>query len=411
MAKAEDILVEVKGVSKKFSRNLKRSLWYGLKDMTSSVLGIENNGSHLRKDEFWAVKDINFTLRRGECLGLIGRNGAGKSTLLKMLNGLIRPDEGSIAMRGKIGALIELGAGFNPLLTGRENIFVNGQLLGFSKKEIEKKFDAIIDFAEIGEFIDSPIQNYSSGMKVRLGFAIASQMEPDVLLIDEVLAVGDMGFVLKCFNTIDTLMEKTAVVFVAHNMPMISRVCTNVMLLEKGKSLFQGNDVSKGIDMYYKEFSNSKKGDLVFNRNDDAELIDVHVERSYSTHDVFDSITTVNRFGDLKINIKFKIKSKFSNPAITLVVFDKEQRGVGVCQNENGIPEKNIFKSEDGFDFYKVQLIIPRITLSKGVYSISFLLAEKLYYKPVIRLNSVCEFQVYSKLNVWHPVEFEGQWK
>ena len=188
-----DVLVKVEGVSKKFCRNLKRSLWYGVKDISSELFGSTKN-SQLRPKEFWAVDDVSFELKRGECLGLIGHNGAGKSTLLKMLNGLIKPDKGKITMKGRIGALIELGAGFNPILTGRENIYNNGAVLGFSKKEIDAKFDAIIEFAEIDDFIDTPVQNYSSGMKVRLGFAVAAQMEPDVLIIDEVLAVGDVGF-------------------------------------------------------------------------------------------------------------------------------------------------------------------------------------------------------------------------
>ena len=160
----------------------------------------------LRDGEFWAVNDVSFELRRGECLGLIGHNGAGKTTLLKMLNGLIKPDAGSITIRGRVGALIALGAGFNPILTGRENIYINGSVLGLSKKEIDGKIDEIIDFAEIGEFIDSPVQNYSSGMSVRLGFSIASSLSPDVLILDEVLAVGDIGFVIKCLNRVRQLL-------------------------------------------------------------------------------------------------------------------------------------------------------------------------------------------------------------
>ena len=206
-----EYLIEVEGVSKKFCKSLKKSLLYGLKDIIVSFFGYKQDRSKLRKDEFWAVKNASFKLRRGECLGLIGHNGAGKSTLLKMLNGLIRPDEGRITMRGKVGALIELGAGFDPILTGRENVYINGQILGFSKNEIDDKYDAIVEYSELGEFMEMPVQNYSSGMKVRLGFAVAAQMEPDILLIDEVLAVGDMGFVLKCLSTIDNLLEKYCV--------------------------------------------------------------------------------------------------------------------------------------------------------------------------------------------------------
>ena len=193
-------LVRVEGVSKIFCRSLKRSLHYGLIDSLSDILPVgkrkyhENGEPILRKEEFWAVKDVSFELRRGECLGLIGRNGAGKTTLLKMLNGLIKPDKGRIEMRGRMGALIALGAGFNPILTGRENIYVNGSISGLSKKEIEDKIEEIIDFSEIREFIDTPVQSYSSGMPVRLGFAIATALNPDILLLDEVLAVGDTHF-------------------------------------------------------------------------------------------------------------------------------------------------------------------------------------------------------------------------
>jgi lipopolysaccharide transport system ATP-binding protein len=189
-----EVLIRCEGLSKKFCKDFKRSLWYGIKDVTSSFSKKAQHHDVLRKDEFWAVKDISFELRRGECLGLIGHNGAGKSTLLKLLNGLITPDQGQVTMKGRVGALIELGAGFNPVLTGRENIYNNGAVLGFSKEEIDSKLEAIIDFSELRDFIDMPVQNYSSGMKVRLGFAVAAQMEPDILLIDEVLAVGDMGF-------------------------------------------------------------------------------------------------------------------------------------------------------------------------------------------------------------------------
>ena len=207
VAQAKETLVEVTGLSKKFCKDLKTSLWYGVKDLVAGYSGNKNE-RQLRPKEFWAVKDISFTLKRGECLGLIGHNGAGKSTLLKILNGLINPDEGKVVMRGRIGALIELGAGFNPVLSGRENIYNNGAVLGFTRKEIDQKLQHIIDFAELEEFIDMPVRNYSSGMKVRLGFAVAAQMEPDVLIIDEVLAVGDLGFVLKCFKTIDNILPQ-----------------------------------------------------------------------------------------------------------------------------------------------------------------------------------------------------------
>src|ERR1051326_1476368 len=241
-----DNLIEVESVSKKFCRSLKRSLWYGVQDIGAELMGRVKSQS-LRKDEFWAVDDVSFELRRGDCLGLIGYNGAGKSTLLKMLNGLIKPDKGQIIIKGRVGALIELGTGFNPVLTGRENIYNNGAVLGLTQKEITEKFDSIVDFAEIGDFLDTPVQNYSSGMKVRLGFAVASHMEPDVLLVDEVLAVGDMSFLMKCYNQMDHLLQNTAMILVSHSMPQIARMATQIMLMEKGSGLYFDVEPSIGI--------------------------------------------------------------------------------------------------------------------------------------------------------------------
>ena len=256
---SDDVLVRVDSVSKRFCRSLKRSLWYGLLDLGSELGGRRHGGGYglpqnsadveLRKDEFWAVKDVSFELRRGECLGLIGHNGAGKTTLLKMLNGLIKPDAGAINMRGRVGALIALGAGFNPILTGRENIYVNASVLGLSKKEITDKIDEIIDFAEIGEFIDMPLQNYSSGMTVRLGFAAATSLAPDVLILDEVLGGGDAKFRAKCYDKVSSMMNRSAVIFVSHSMEYISQICTSSLLINKGLTESHGR-VEEVIQAY-----------------------------------------------------------------------------------------------------------------------------------------------------------------
>jgi ABC-type polysaccharide/polyol phosphate transport system ATPase subunit len=246
----DDVLLRAEGVSKKFCRDLRRSLWYGVQDTIADLTGRDGALQKLRPDEFWAVNNASFELRRGECLGLIGRNGAGKTTLLKMLNGLIKPDAGTIQLRGRVGALIALGAGFNPILTGRENIYVNGSVLGLSKREIDTKYADIVDFAGIGEFIDSPVQNYSSGMQVRLGFAIAVAVQPQILLLDEVLAVGDVNFQAKCFNTLATFRKGgTAFILVSHNMHMISRYCQKVLYLRNGEIAHAG-DVTLGLSKF-----------------------------------------------------------------------------------------------------------------------------------------------------------------
>jgi lipopolysaccharide transport system ATP-binding protein len=263
----QDVLVSAEHISKKFCRSLKRSLWYGARDIASALNPASRNARksgesrqdyfnvpELRRDEFWALQDVSFEVRRGECLGLIGHNGAGKSTLLKILNGLVRPDAGVVTMRGRVGALIELNAGFNPILSGRENVFHQASLLGFSRDETEARFDDIVAFSEIGEFIDMPVQNYSSGMRVRLGFAVAAQMEPDVILIDEVLAVGDVGFRAKCLARMGELRKKSAFIFVSHSMPQIARISTQVMHLHHGLTVVHSQNLSEGLESYYSTF-------------------------------------------------------------------------------------------------------------------------------------------------------------
>lgn len=255
----DEPLLRVSGLSKKFCRDLKRSLWYGLTDLAHEILpnpdSTQRRGS-LRPDEFWAVDDVSFELRRGECLGLIGRNGAGKSTLLKLLNGLIKPDRGRIEIRGRVGALIALGAGFNPILTGRENIYVNAAVLGLTKAEIESRLDEIIEFAELGPFIDSPVQSYSSGMHVRLGFAIASTLDPDILILDEILAVGDASFRHKCYSRIARVMERSAVIIVSHSMDYIAQASSVVAMMDRGRiQVYDQPD--RGISAYQSIFQSS----------------------------------------------------------------------------------------------------------------------------------------------------------
>lgn len=394
--KENEVLIKVEGLSKKFSKDLKSSLWYGVKDLITAVKGsVEER--NLRKNEFWALQDINFELRRGECLGLIGHNGAGKSTLLKILNGLINPDAGKVTIKGRVGALIELGAGFNPILSGRENIYNNGAILGFTKNEIDAKLEDIIDFAEIREFIDMPVQNYSSGMKVRLGFAVAAQMEPDVLLIDEVLAVGDLGFVLKCFKTIDQILPNTAIIFVSHNMPMVSRICSQIMLMEKGVSEFQGVDVGKAIDLYYARFAENENKILF----DDGSFEFINVELLNSVLNE-KNISKIKWQDDLKFRFHFNVKcDKVNPPKILITLFDKEQRSVAVlkCNNSDDVKIKD--------DLFEFTVVTSRIELSKGIYTINILLSDMLTNEPIFRMHNLMPFQIIHELDVWPPFYLE----
>ncbi|CAM3441215.1 ABC transporter ATP-binding protein [Aequorivita lipolytica] len=387
-----EVLVQVQHLSKKFCKDLKTSLWYGVKDLASGLSGNQNE-RELRPQEFWAVKDISFELRRGECLGLIGHNGAGKSTLLKILNGLINPDAGKVTIKGRVGALIELGAGFNPILSGRENIYNNGAILGFTKKEIEEKVEEIIDFAEIREFIDMPVQNYSSGMKVRLGFAVAAQMEPDVLIIDEVLAVGDLGFVLKCFKQIDTLLPNTAIVFVSHSMPMVSRICNQIILMEKGKAVFQGEDVGKAIDKYYTRFVDNDSN-VVFDDGSIAyESVEILEAKAYEKN-----IPQIEWGNTFKLKFKFRKNTLNEPPAFYISIFDKEQRPVAIL-------EPNIEELDSKNDSNLIEFIVEHknLQLSKGIYSLNIVVSKKTNNEPLLRMNGILSFQVLHQTDTWPP--------
>ncbi|MDC3335183.1 ABC transporter ATP-binding protein, partial [Opitutales bacterium] len=259
-----EVLIKVENVSKKFCRDFKKSLWYGLKDTATDVFNFNNNKPkkelpHLREGEFWANQNISFEVKRGESLGLIGYNGAGKTTLLKMLNGLIKPDTGSIEMHGKVGALIALGAGFNPILTGRENIYVNGSILGLHKKEIEGKLDEIIEFAELEAAIDAPVRTYSSGMQVRLGFAIAAVItKPNILLLDEVLAVGDFKFRAKCLSRVNELKQSgTSLILVSHIAQQIIQNTDKCLYLHNGRvqALGETREIYRLYENQNNEFS------------------------------------------------------------------------------------------------------------------------------------------------------------
>jgi lipopolysaccharide transport system ATP-binding protein len=236
-----DVILSVDGVSKRFCRDLKRSLFYGIQDIASDLLGLREETDQLRPKEFWALKDVSFQLRRGEALGLVGKNGSGKSTLLRIIAGLIKPDAGSVIVKGRVAPLIALGAGFNPILTGRENIYANMSILGLTKDEIDQRFESVVEFAEVGDAIDAPVQTYSSGMAARLGFASAVHTEPEILLVDEVLAVGDARFRSKCTRKLAELRDLgTSFIFVSHNAMAVIAVSTAAIYLRQGQLIASG---------------------------------------------------------------------------------------------------------------------------------------------------------------------------
>ena len=241
MSSQGEAVLSVEHVSKKFRRG---EIYDSLRDLIPAMvgrLGRRRPMGVLRDKEFWALDDVSFEVRRGEAFGIIGSNGAGKSTILKLLSGIMKPTRGTLTVRGRLSALIEVGAGFHPDLTGRENIYLNGTILGMTKDEIRRKFDEIVEFGGLREFIDTPVKRYSSGMYARLGFSVAAHVEPDLLIVDEVLSVGDYLFQQKCIDRMTSILKGgTTVLFVSHNLHAVSELCQRSMLLEKGKVLACG---------------------------------------------------------------------------------------------------------------------------------------------------------------------------
>jgi lipopolysaccharide transport system ATP-binding protein len=247
-------VLSVSGLSKKYSADLKRSLRYGLADAARELAPWRGGGAALRRDEFWALEDVSFTLEAGRSLAIVGRNGAGKSTLLRILSGLLKPDRGEVRIGGRTSELIELGTGFSPVLSGRENLLAGAALHGITGRAARSLVDSVVDFSELGKFIDSAVQTYSSGMKARLGYALAAQLAPDLLLVDEVLAVGDHAFQQKCLSHMRSYLDGGgSLLLVSHNMFQIQAVCEQGLLLEGGRAVFQGSAVEALERMYREE--------------------------------------------------------------------------------------------------------------------------------------------------------------
>src|SRR5436190_8155690 len=228
---------------------------------------IRGNGKRT-EEQFWALKDVSFDVMPGEVVGIIGRNGAGKSTLLKILSRITEPTTGRVELFGRVGSLLEVGTGFHPELTGRENIYLNGAILGMRREEISKKFDEIVDFAEIEEFLDTPVKRYSSGMYVRLAFAVAAHLEPEILVVDEVLAVGDSQFQKKCLGKMQDVADHgRTVLFVSHNMHAVAQLCTHGLMMEKGEVLISGP-----IDNVVEHYLNNGENISSYSAADDPEV-------------------------------------------------------------------------------------------------------------------------------------------
>jgi homopolymeric O-antigen transport system ATP-binding protein len=313
-----DNVLEVQDLCKKFRRG---ELYGSLRDLLPALthrLVRGGSGQELDRRDFWALKDVSFSVRRGEAFGIIGGNGAGKSTILKLLTGIMRPTKGSIRVAGRVSALIEVSAGFHQDLTGRENIYLNGAILGMTKEEIRRRFDAIVDFSGLEEFIDTPVKRYSSGMYARLGFSVAAHVDPDVLLVDEVLSVGDYLFQRKCVERMNEVISGGAtVVFVSHNLRAVANLCPRSLLLERGQVQTIG-PTAEVIRAYYKRGQQQ--------RTNGANTADVGVWITQVTvHDEKGPRVEFESGGKLYITVQAQARTHHEDMSVVIQITDHNQ--------------------------------------------------------------------------------------
>jgi lipopolysaccharide transport system ATP-binding protein len=346
-------ILEVKGISKKFKISHNQQPYLSLRDSFSELFRNKEDVN----EEFWALKDVSFDISSGESVGIIGRNGAGKSTLLKILSKITPPTSGKIICRGRIASLLEVGTGFHQELTGRENIYLNGSILGLKRNEINKQFEAIVDFSGVEKFLDTPLKHYSSGMQLRLAFAVAAHLEPEILIIDEVPAVGDAEFQRKCMGKMNEVSKSgRTILFVSHNMGTISQLCSKAIMLEKG-NLITYTKTNLAIDYYLK---NNNSINLKIERGNDFS------GNHFKSIEMVDSNLTpkIDFAFDENICIKFKLSLPEFNKDLELAM-----RLVDNYQSVIFTIHEKLEPLIDEEYNASVVVTIPKIFLTPGRYS------------------------------------------
>lgn len=365
-------VIQVENLSKRYAlgqaperyRSLRETLTRGTKSWLNSArawMGSSANQVSRSSQEFWALQSVSFDIQQGDRVGIIGRNGAGKSTLLKILSRITEPSSGRIALRGRVASLLEVGTGFHPELTGRENIFLNGAVLGMSRAEIRRKFDQIVAFAEVEKFLDTPVKRYSSGMYVRLAFAVAAHLEPEILIVDEVLAVGDAQFQSKCLGKMrDVAQDGRTVLFVSHNMAALRQLCNTGILLQAGELTFAGT-AEQAVSRYLNSGLNSVSAHNQTNPYG-IELIEIALQEAQSGH-----VTRSAIFDrDYVLRLTLQATPALSQCGIVVQIHDAVGTLVSsLCSTEEGIPPFTLqHETEIAFD-------LPRMPLFPGQYRVS----------------------------------------
>lgn len=388
-----DLAIEAKGLGKSYKIGKVQE-----GDLRGAITSFLRTKSSKSEETFWALRDLDFKIEKGTAIGVIGKNGAGKSTLLKILSRITEPTKGGFELHGRVSSLLEVGTGFHPELTGRENVFLNGTILGMTRQEVRAKFDEIVEFSGVGKFLETPVKHYSSGMKVRLAFSVAAHLDPEILIIDEVLAVGDAEFQKKCLGKMDAVSKEDGrtILFVSHNLQFIEKLCHQGILLEKGTIKDQGpiaqvlrsydGGALAGIDagfVVHRELFDKAK-------IDGMEVLDIKVSNQSNPEDLF-------RMNDsLKVEVSYKCSGEFVDPSFVVIL--KDEYGLEVARFST--------MPISGFDLPKlhergtISLVLRDIPLVSGRYSldIGFVQTNVEWH---FNLERIIEFRVHER-DVYH---------
>ena len=370
-----DVIIRVEKLSKRYKIG-KRERYKALRDTLTDIVAAPLNAARAafqratkpveqtNDEQFWALKDISFEVKRGEVVGIIGRNGAGKSTLLKILSRITRPTEGRVGMRGRVGSLLEVGTGFHPELSGRENILLNGAILGMGRAEILRKFDEILAFAEVEKFIDTPVKHYSSGMYMRLAFSVAAHLEPEILVVDEVLAVGDAAFQKKCLGKMgDVAKEGRTVLFVSHNMGAVTQLCQHGIVLAGGKKIFEGT-AAAAVDLYLKTGKQAiAQAEFAIDRAMAKQFTAIRVETTAG-----EMVSQLDVAQPFVVRVAYRVTQWRLGTYICIAVTN--QAGLDVLWSSDARSTQDLLVDRPPGD-YVVSVEIPGSVLAPGLYSCS----------------------------------------
>jgi lipopolysaccharide transport system ATP-binding protein len=387
-------VIKVEGIGKQYRLGEQGPAYLTLRDSLSNLF----RKTASKNDFIWALKDITFNVNQGEVIGVIGRNGAGKSTLLKVLSRITEPTEGKATLIGRIGSLLEVGAGFHSELTGRENIFLNGAILGMCKAEIKRKFDEIVSFSELEKFIDTPVKYYSSGMYIRLGFAVAAHLETEILMVDEVLSVGDVAFQEKCLGKIGNVAKSgRTIFFVSHNMGAIKNLCKRTLLIDQGRIVHDG-ETDKAINLYLDR--NRTEGSIAFKELCQEKVEGRKANPTFSYHSVGlynSSDQPSSSFVSdepIKVVVAYECIKPINDVTVIVQIVDEENRPIVLSANTDDKDESNWYKREEGM--YESVCTIP-----------AHLLGEKNFYVTIHLVSPTSERLILNKILKFH-VHFKG---